>query len=126
MGKKLFNQEQTSFIIQNYMSMTDEELANILNVETSQIHGWLNYRKLYRTERAIFSESDKEYITAHYLTDSYKDIGDKLGYTARQIQGWVNNHFKGKVKIRDFNSDYFKNIDCSAKAYWLGFLYADG
>lgn len=39
MGKKLFNQEQTSFIIQNYMSMTDEELANILNVETSQIHG---------------------------------------------------------------------------------------
>ena len=126
MGKKLFNQEQTSFIIQNYMSMTDEELANILNVETSQIHGWLNYRKLYRTERAIFSESDKKYITAHYLTDSYKDIGDKLGYTARQIQGWVNNHFKGKVKIRDFNSDYFKNIDCSAKAYWLGFLYADG
>ena len=39
MGKKLFNQEQTDFIVQNYMSMTDEELANSLNVEVSQIRG---------------------------------------------------------------------------------------
>ena len=39
MGKKLFNQEQTDFIVQNYMSMTDEELTNSLNVEVSQIRG---------------------------------------------------------------------------------------
>nr|DAH59436.1 MAG TPA: LAGLIDADG-like domain [Caudoviricetes sp.] len=76
--------------------------------------------------KKLFSESDKKYISEHYLTESYKDIGDKLGYTARQVQGWVNNHFKGKIKIREFNSDYFKYIDCPAKAYWLGFLYADG
>lgn len=126
MGKKLFNPEQEGFIVENYVSMTDEELASVLNVESSQIHGWLNYRKLYRTKRIMFSESDKKYIATHYLVDSYKDIGNTLGYTARQIQGYVNNHFKGKIKIRNFNSDYFKYIDCPAKAYWLGFLYADG
>lgn len=76
--------------------------------------------------KKLFTKSDKEYIATHYLIDSYKDIGAVLGYTAKQIKGYVNNHFKGKVKIRDFNSDYFKYIDCPAKAYWLGFLYADG
>lgn len=25
-----------------------------------------------------------------------------------------------------FNQDYFEHIDCSEKAYWLGFIYADG
>lgn len=117
MGKKLFNQEQENYIIQNYLHLSDEELANELHVKPSQVHGWLSYKKLYRSTRIKFSESDKKYITEHYLTDSYKDIGNVLGYTARQIQGWVNNNFKGKVKIRDFNSDYFKDIDCPAKAY---------
>lgn len=126
MGKKLFNQEQENYIIRNYLHLSDEELANELHVKPSQVHGWLSYKKMYRSTRIKFSESDKKYITEHYLTDSYKDIGNVLGYTARQIQGWVNNNFKGKVKIRDFNSDYFKDIDCPAKAYWLGFLYADG
>ena len=106
--------------------MSDEELANIFNVKPYQIHDWLNYRKLYRTIRASFSEADKNYIATHYLTDSYKNIGVALGYSPRQIQGYVNNHFKGKIKIRSFNSDYFKYIDCPAKAYWLGFIYADG
>lgn len=83
MGKKLFNPEQEDFIVKNYMLMTDEELASVLNAESSQIHSWLNYRKLYRTKRITFSESDKKYIATHYLVDSYKDIGNTLGYTAR-------------------------------------------
>ena len=31
-------------------------------------------------------------------------------------------------KIRNYprNSNYFTNIDSSEKAYWLGFMYADG
>lgn len=76
--------------------------------------------------KKLFTKEQEEYIASNYKTHSYKEISDVLGYTPRQIQGWVNNHIGGKVKIREFNNDYFENIDCPAKAYWLGFLYADG
>lgn len=29
-------------------------------------------------------------------------------------------------KSYTLNETYFDNIDCDAKAYWLGFLFADG
>lgn len=60
MGKKLFKQEQENYIIQNYLHLSDEELANELHVKSSQIHGWLSYKKLYRSTRTKFSESDKK------------------------------------------------------------------
>lgn len=126
MGKKLFDKLQEDYIIQNYKTMSDQELGKILGVKASQIHGWLNYRKMSRTNKVKFSQSDKDYIISHYKVDSYKDIASVLGCTAAQIKGWVNNHIGGKVKIRNFNDDYFENIDCLEKAYWLGFLYADG
>lgn len=54
----------------------------------------------------------------------YRDIADKLGYTERQIRGWVNNHCA--KKNRTFDESYFDTIDTSAKAYYLGYIYADG
>ena len=42
---------------------------------------------------------------------------------------WKGNegdiHYMKRLKY-DVNEDYFEKIDCPEKAYWLGFLYADG
>ena len=32
----------------------------------------------------------------------------------------------GRPRKYSLNEDYFKKIDTETKAYWLGFLYADG
>ena len=58
------------------------------------------------------------------MHQSYKDIAKELGYTERQIRGWVNNHCARKN--RTFDEAYFDTIDTSAKAYYLGYIYADG
>lgn len=47
-----------------------------------------------------------------------------------RIQKWMKkrglNYKSGKGRKRFFNIKYFENIDTEEKAYWLGFLYADG
>lgn len=54
----------------------------------------------------------------------YADIANKLGCTERQVRGWINNHCT--KKNRDYKDSYFDVIDTPAKAYFLGFIYADG
>ena len=74
--------------------------------------------------KKIFSEEQKQYIRDNYLTQSYKEIGEHLGFTAKQIGAWITeNHLR---KNHVINNTYFDNIDTSLKAYFLGFIYADG
>lgn len=37
----------------------------------------------------------------------------------------VRNHRESRFKYR-YNENYFENIDTEEKAYWLGFIFADG
>lgn len=73
---------------------------------------------------SIFNSLQQKYIRNNYLSMSYKDIANALGFSERQIRGWVNNHCPRKNRV--FNSDVFHKIDTSEKAYWLGYIYADG
>lgn len=81
-------------------------------------------RKLNIGKHKIFSEKDVEFMKTHYKDMTYKEIGNILGFTERQIRGKINN--MGLTKIRNVNKDYFDVIDNSNKAYFLGFIFADG
>ena len=61
------------------------------------------------TNRNILS---KEYKVSH------KTISNIIDRNGRE-------RLKGNQKY-SVNEDYFKLIDCEEKAYWLGFMYADG
>lgn len=69
-------------------------------------------------------------IIEHSLEFPYKsarDIAKIFGvskdYVTNLIKRYGNREPK---KLIDFNRDYFKTIDTEEKAYWLGFIYADG
>lgn len=51
-------------------------------------------------------------------------------YGTWQIQKWMRakgmDYKSNKGRKYSFDVNYFKNIDTEEKAYWLGFLYADG
>lgn len=74
--------------------------------------------------KSIFSQSDIDYLKENYNKLKYREIANHLGYTERQIRGKINN--MGLTKLRDFNKNYFECIDTNEKAYWIGFIYADG
>ena len=74
--------------------------------------------------KTIFNDYQKEYMINNYLLLSYKEIGEAIGFTDKQVKGWLNHH--GYTKLRKINNDYFSSIDTPIKAYFLGFIYADG
>lgn len=74
--------------------------------------------------KSIFNEQQINFMKENYLTMSYKDIANILGFTERQVRGKLNN--MGLTKLRKINDHYFDEIDTSLKAYFLGFIFADG
>lgn len=70
-------------------------------------------------------EEELEFLKENYQEKSYKEIGDILGRKEQAIRSKL--HFLGlKKEIHHCNYDYFSMIDTEEKAYWLGFIYADG
>lgn len=63
---------------------------------------------------------------------SCKNISNKLGYSLNGIYDALKRwniemrNLRESHKIYCFNENYFKIVDSSEKAYWLGFIYADG
>lgn len=74
--------------------------------------------------KKIFSNEDIKFLRENYNVMSYKDIALALGKTERQVRGKING--MGLSKTRKFNKSFFNCIDAPQKAYWLGFIFADG
>ena len=110
-----------------------KEIAQTLGKEfkREQIASWLLHRGIRRNglgckyKNSIFSKQDIEFIKNNYDTMTSAEIGKILGFTRKQIQGKVNT-LNLKSKKRSINDTYFDNIDTPLKAYFLGFIYADG
>ena len=72
-----------------------------------------------------WTDDELEYLKANYQNKSYREIGEYLGRKEQAIRSKL--HFLGLKKgIHHCNYDYFETIDTEDKAYWLGFIYADG
>lgn len=72
-----------------------------------------------------WTNEEIEYLKNNYQDKSYKEIGEYLGRKEQAIRSKL--HYLGlKKDIYHCNYDYFEIIDTEDKAYWLGFIYADG
>jgi hypothetical protein len=89
--------------------------------------------KFKLTNPKKFNDNFKQQISDRYLNgETIVKLSKELNMAERTISKLLKE--KG-VRIRTrsevlrkfyFNEDYFEKIDCPQKAYWLGFLYADG
>lgn len=72
-----------------------------------------------------WTNDEIEYLKENYQDKSYKEIGEHLGRKEQAIRSKM--HSLGlKKSIYHCNYNYFETIDTEDKAYWLGFIYADG
>jgi hypothetical protein len=86
-----------------------------------------------------WSEEEEKYVQEHYKYGDIKVIAQQLGRTVYSVIDRATktlglqkdkNEMRKKVSRgnRKYQVDetYFKSIDCHEKAYWYGFLWADG
>lgn len=77
--------------------------------------------------RKIFNDVQVQFIRNNYKTVTYADMSRSdlfKGLTSKQIRNKARG--MGIKKTRTFNDDYFDVIDTARKAYFIGFIYADG
>lgn len=80
-----------------------------------------------QNRKPLLTEEQAQFVMDNYLNMSYSEIGEIVGKSGKQIEGWVRNHIPDRIKKqREINDAYFNIIDTPEKAYWLGFIYADG
>ena len=86
-----------------------------------------------REKGGVIAWTDEQvaYIINKYLNENYtlKQLGKEFNCSYPTIRNLLNKH---KIKSRGHKQGYprdefyFNKIDTEEKAYWLGFLYADG
>lgn len=86
-----------------------------------------------RMNGGVIAWTDEQvaYIIDKYVNENYslKQLGKEFGCSYGTIRNLLNKHHiasRGNKQGYPRNEFYFNKIDTSEKAYWLGFLYADG
>lgn len=71
-----------------------------------------------------WSEEEDEVIRQYYPQNGWQRVHQIL--PNRNKKGIQSRAFKLNVRYLSYNKDYFEDINTASKAYWLGFLCADG
>lgn len=86
-----------------------------------------------RGKGGVIAWTDEQvaYIINKYLNENYtlKQLGKEFNCAYSTIRNLLNKHkIKSRGNKQGYPRDefYFNKIDTEEKAYWLGFLYADG
>ena len=139
MGKRLTEEEKIGIIELYKQGKTGVEIAEIYNKSFSSIYRLLDRADINKRERTCTKITDDVYSRIEYLYTQNKLTTEEVAKTinsefnidisaeAVQYRLRKNNLTRQNGKtLFDFNHDYFEDINTERKAYWLGFLYADG
>ena len=80
-------------------------------------------------KKIIINNAIKEYLNTPLLDRSVKSISAKYGINQKTLSKYLKLQgidIKNNRNASDFNYRFFQQIDTEEKAYWLGFLFADG
>ena len=122
MAKKWLN-EELDFLKKNYGVMPIDELCEYLGRSKPSIIHKADREDI--TAPRQWSDEEIQYLKDNYKTHTYKQLSEHLNRTKSAIDLKINR--LGLVKSQyTYNHSFFKNIDTEEKAYWCGFIMADG
>lgn len=119
--------------------LTSENLNNILNDSYNGMIDQKFIRRKYNFSQKTAERAMKKlnlYHTEQHIIDMLKDIENGMSSTQAAIKyNMTRENVNARLRIRNIerrgttyiaNFHYFDNIDTEDKAYFLGFIYADG
>lgn len=117
-----------NYILQNYREKTNAQMAQERGCSKSTIS---NHRKklgISKTELNSQLRNKTKYICEQYGKKTKVQVAKELNCSVDFIKKiWSENNLIGTLKtIYYYDETYFSNINTPEKAYWLGFIAADG
>lgn len=121
MSKKVLTDYNKQFIAENYKQLGPRGCADALGVKYGTVYA---YAQSHGIKCKSFTDEQVDFMCEHRNDMTALEVATQIGLSERQVRGWYNNHMSRKY--RAFNDRYFQHIDTQEKAYWLGFVFADG
>lgn len=122
--KPKWTEEEIQILKDNYDKLYYKEIGELLGRSAEAVDAKCFDLGLYKKEKP-WEDWEYEYLKKNYMELSNAEIAETLGRSVEGIRLKASRN--GWKKSPYFcNYRYFSNIDSEEKAYWLGFLMADG
>lgn len=117
-----------NYILENYKTKTNAQMALECGCCRSTISNKRKKLGISATELNEELRKKTPYICEMYGKKTAHQISKELNCSVSFIHKiWKEKSLSGSIKtIYSYNEKYFEVIDTSEKAYWLGFIAADG
>lgn len=104
-----------------------EEVSDKFGIDRDVLNNYLIYEKTEAKKFAI-EKAILEYVNTSKFNRSIQVISDKYGINKKTLTKYLKdrNIPTNNTTAKYVNEDIFNIIDTEEKAYWLGFMYADG
>lgn len=127
--KRINSKSNLSQAIEDLKYKTVEEVSKEYGIDKQIL--LLSNSNISKSEykKKIIQMAIQEYINTPYYSKSVSKVASKYGINKKTLTKYLkekNIDIVANRNRQDFNRNFFDSIDTEEKAYWLGFMYADG
>lgn len=119
--------DEVTYLQNNYSLVPASEIAAALGKNLQSVRNKASRLKLksFTDITRMWRDEELEFLKNNYLDMTHQEIAEYLGRTKTAVDLKLSQLGLKKEKYT-YNKMFFDQIDTEEKAYWLGFIYADG